>query len=149
MAPWKYSPEKIQGVNKEKMKQMQRHFPGRSVNILWHYLVFIHRCNFKGRLDESDSEIILEMLGGPMYDAAAFKAMESPLLETMISLRTELKQKDLKCFHDLDKVQRSIADQMERARDSSHRVTTVDEGRANEYIVFFREQKKLKERGGT
>jgi hypothetical protein len=137
MAPWKYSVDKLQGANQGKMKAMTK-FPGHSPVIHWHYLVFIHRCNFKGLLDPSDSETILEMLGGPMYDEAAFKAMESPLLEMMISLRTELKQKDLKCFYDLDKIQFLISDQMKRAKDSSHRVIITNEGRANEYILFSR-----------
>jgi hypothetical protein len=136
MKPWTYLPHNTH--NNEKMKYLQGRYPGTEPKILWQYLVFLHRCNFKGRLDPDDSKTLLAMLRGPMYSEAAFTAMETPLLNKLIALRTELKEKHPTRYWKLNDHWGAIARQMQRVRDSGHRAVKPDEGRANEYLVFAR-----------
>ena len=122
----------------EKMKSLLDCFPGTDPKFHWQYLVFLHRCNFKGRLEKEDTETILKMLQGPMYSEAAFVAMETPLLNMLINLRSELEGKIPEKYWKHSNNWGAIARQMQRARDSSHRAVKQDEGRANEYLVFAR-----------
>jgi hypothetical protein len=128
------------GENADKMKNMQRYFPAHPPRIHWHYLVLIHRCAFKGRLDTDDTETLLQMLQGPMYDEAAFVAMETPLLTMLVSLRSELQATNRDRYYQYDGVWQKLIDAMQRTKDSSHRALGADGGRANEYLVFFRSQ---------
>ena len=73
-----------------------------------------------------------------MYTEAAFVAMETPLLNTLIALRSELMDKDIDQYFVYEQRWVDIAHQMGRARDSSHRVLNEEEGRANEYFVAAR-----------
>ena len=75
-----------------------------------------------------------------MYDEAAFVAMETPLLNKLVALRSELEEKYPARYWKLNDHWAAIARQMQRARDSSHRAVKPDEGRANEYFVFARSQ---------
>jgi hypothetical protein len=136
MKPWKYTPHNTH--NNEKMKYLQERFPDTPPRILWQYLVFLHRCNFKGRLDREDTKTLLDMLQGPMYDEAAFVAMETPLLNKLIALRSELEEKRPARYWQHNDRWGAVARQMQRARDSSHRALDGG-GRANEYFVFARE----------
>ena len=138
MKPWKYLPYNTH--NNEKMKYLQERFPDTEPKFLWQYLVFMHRCNFKGRLDKEDTKTILTMLQGPMYNEAAFVAMETPLIDKLVSLRSELEAKHPKKYWRLDDHWGAIARQMQRTRDSSHRAVKPDEGRAIEYFVFARSE---------
>ncbi len=138
MRPWKFPSD--YGNNASKMSNMRRHFPETRPQIHWQYLVLLHRCNFEGRLDKEDTQTLLDMLQGPMYDEAAFVEMETPLLNTLVTLRSELQITNPKRYYQHDKAWWQIADQMQRVRDSSHRALNPDEGRANEYLVFFRSQ---------
>ena len=139
MKPWKYLPHNAH--NEKKMKYLRGHFANTDPKILWQYLVFLYRCNFNGRLDREDTKTILDMLQGPMYDEAAFIAMETPLLNKLIALRTELEEKHPTRYWRLNDHWSAIARQMQRARDSGHRDVKTDEGRANEYLVFARNMK--------
>ncbi len=136
MKPWKYQPHNAH--NNDKIKYLQGRFPGTDPTILWQYLVFLHRCNFKGRLEKEDTRTILAMLQGPMYSEAAFIAMETPLISKLTALRAELEQKHPTRYWRLNDHWAAIARQMQRPRDSSHRAVKPDEGRANEYLVFAR-----------
>lgn len=78
------------------------------------------------------------MLQGPMYSEAAFVAMETPLINTLVALRTELEKKDPRRYWQLNDHWGAVARQMQRARDSSHRSLVPDQGRVNEYLVFAR-----------
>ena len=102
----------------------------------------LHRCGFEGNLRKDDSEALHRMLGGPMYDEEAFMAMEAPLLECLISLREELKSVKPVLYTKYVKKWGDITWQMERPRDSGHRKLTKDEGRRNEYIIFFQNQQR-------
>ncbi len=135
---WKYTPGNI--YNNEKMRQMRECFPGFEPRFHWQYLVFLHRCNFNGRLEKEDTKTILKMLQGPMYNEDAFVAMETPLLNKLIALRSELEEKHPEQYWKHNDNWGAIARQMQRARDSSHRAVKQDEGRANEYFVFARAQ---------
>ena len=134
MKAWKYTP----GFNEEKMRSLQERFPDTDPKIHWQYLVFLHRCNFKGRLDQEDTKTLFKMLSSPMYTEAAFVAMETPLLNVLVQLRTELEEKNPTKYWQLNDKWSSIARQMQRARDSSHRAVKPEEGRANEYFVYAR-----------
>jgi hypothetical protein len=136
MKAWDF--ESGSGFNADKMRDLRALFPAAEPLILWQFLVFLHRCNFQGTLNIEDTQAILNMLQGPMYTEAAFVAMETPLLNTLIALRAELKEKDPAQYLKQERHWMMVADQMERARDSSHRVFNQDEGRANEYIVAAR-----------
>ena len=136
MKPWKYQPHDTH--NNEKMKYLQGRFPDTEPTILWQYLVFLHRCNFKGRLDRYDTKTILAMLQSPMYSEASFVAMEAPLLHRLTALRSELEQKSPTRYWQLNDRWAAIARQMQRSRDSSHRAVRPEEGRANVYLVFAR-----------
>lgn len=136
MRPWKYQPHNTH--NNEKMKYLQERFPDTDPKFLWQYLVFLHRCNFRGRLSQEDTDTILTMLQGPMYTEAAFVAMETPLLNRLIALRIELEEKHPARYWQLNDRWAAIARQMQRSRDSSHRAVRPEEGRANEYLVFAR-----------
>ncbi len=136
MKPWTYLPHNTH--NNDKMKYLQGRFPGTDPKIMWQYLVFLHRCNFKGRLDKDDSKTLLAMLCGPMYSEAAFVAMETPLLNKLIALRAELKEKHPSKYWQLNNRWHAIASQMQAVRDSTHRAVKPDEGRANEYLACAR-----------
>jgi hypothetical protein len=124
--------------NSEKMRRLRDKHPTVPEKTLWQYLVFLHRCNFNGRLRSGDTNAIFKLLQGPMYTEAAFVAMENPLLERLSSLRFELEESDpimfsssfLRHWHNL-------VDQMERVRDSSH-IKLGDDGRSNEYFAYVR-----------
>ena len=73
-----------------------------------------------------------------MYNEAAFVAMETPLLNMLVTLRMELQEKNPACYWQLSHHWAAIARQMQRPRDSAHRVVNPEEGRANEYFVFAR-----------
>ena len=77
-----------------------------------------------------------------MYDEAAFVAMETPLLNKLVALRSELEEKYPARYWKHNDHWAAIARQMQRARDSSHRAAVkLDEGRVNEhYFVFARSQ---------
>jgi hypothetical protein len=139
MKAWAYMSDIVYN-NAEKMRSLQIRFPGTDHKIHWQYLVFLHRCNFKGRLEKEDAETLLKMLGGPMYDEAAFVAMETPLLNKLVALRSELEEKYPARYWKHNDHWAAIARQMQRARDSSHRAVKPDDGRANEYFVFARSQ---------
>ena len=79
---------------------------------------------------------MLQMLQAPMYSEAAFVAMETPLINTLVELRTELEKKYPRQYWKLNDHWGAVAKQMQRDRDSSHRSLVPDQGRANEYIVF-------------
>ena len=134
MKAWKSGAE----FNMEKMRSLQDRFPDVDTETRWLYLVFLHRCNFKGRLETEDSRTLIKMLQYPMYNEAAFVAMEKPLLTTIISLRADLKEKHPQHYWQLSHHWAAIARQMQRPRDSAHRVVKPEEGRANEYFVFAR-----------
>jgi hypothetical protein len=136
MKPWRYQPHNAH--NNDKIKYLQGRFPGTAPKILWQYLVLLHRCNFNGRLDKEDTKTILAMLQGPIYTEAAFVAMETPLLNKLIALRAELKEKHPTRYWRLNDRWGAIASQMRLIRDSSHRAVKPDEGKANEYLVFAR-----------
>ena len=136
MMPWKYTPD--HGDNAGKMKTMRRYFPGFPPHIHWQYLVLLHRCSFKGKLEKEDTKTLLEMLQGPLYDETAFVATETPLLNALMSLRQELQVKNPKRYYEHDTVWWQIAVQMHRHRDSSHIAPNPDAGRSNEYLAFFR-----------
>ena len=124
--------------NTEKMRSLQKHFAGTEPRVHWQYLVFLHRCNFNGRLEKEDTDTILKMLQGPMYNEAAFVAMETPLINLLISLRSELEGKHPAQYWQHNHHWGAVARQMQLDRDSSHRAVNPDEGRANEYFVFAR-----------
>ena len=126
--------------NTEKMSVLKDHFADIEPSIHWQYLVFLHRCNFKGKLKKEDTYTILKMMQGPMYNEAAFVAIEMPLLDKLISLRSELEEISPVLYWQHNDHWAAIARQMQRARDSSHRAVKPDEGRANEYFVFARSQ---------
>ncbi len=71
MKAWKSGVE----FNTEKMRSLQERFPEVDAKTHWLYLVFLHRCNFKGRLETEDSKILFKMLQSPMYSEDAFVAM--------------------------------------------------------------------------
>jgi hypothetical protein len=134
MKAWKAGKE----FNTEKMKSLQDRFPDVDTETHWQYLVFLHRCNFKGRLDTEDSKTLIKMLQSPMYNEAAFIAMETPLLTTIATLRTELEEKHPQLYWQHHHHWAAIAQQMQRQRDSTHRAVRPEDGRANEYFVFAR-----------
>ena len=136
MKAWDF--ESKNGFNADKMKNLRRYFPAARPLIHWQFLVFLHRCNFQGTLDLKDTQAVLNMLQEPMYTEAAFVAMETPLLNTLIALRSELMDKDIDQYFVHEQRWVDIAHQMGRARDSSHRVLNEEEGRANEYFVAAR-----------
>lgn len=136
MKAWKYIPGNVH--NDEKMRQLRSRFSGVEPIFHWQYLVFLHRCNFNGKLEKEDTKFFFKMLKGPMYNEAAFIAMETPLLNRLIALRSELEEKHPEKYWKFNDHWGAIARQMQRARDSSHRSVKQDEGRANEYFVFAR-----------
>jgi hypothetical protein len=138
MKAWDFESKSGLTGNSEKMKDLRALFPATEPLILWHFLVFVHRCNFQGTLDPMDTQAVLNMLQGPMYTEAAFVAMETPLLNKLITLRSELKDKDINQYFVYEERWDAMAYQMRRARDSSHRVLKQGEGRANEYFVAAR-----------
>ena len=141
MKVWKYTKEKHE-MNLDKMNYMQRHFPEFKAEDHWNYEVVLHRCGFEGRLEKPDARALLEMLRGPMYSEEAFVAMETPLIDLLVSLRSELEAKNPDLYWKYDKKWWNIADQMDRARDSSHRELKEGLGRKNEYIAFHQQQQK-------
>ena len=64
--------------------------------------------------------------------------METPLLNTLIALRSELKDKDINQYFVYEERWDAMAYQMRSVKDSTHRVLNEDEGRANEYIIAAR-----------
>jgi hypothetical protein len=84
------------------------------------------------------SSTILKMLQGPMYSNNAFTSMETPLLNTLIALRSELEEKYPEKYWEHRHRWMGVVVQMQRARDSSHRDLDPDSGRANEYLVYAR-----------
>jgi hypothetical protein len=60
----------------------------------------------------------------------------------MVSLRSELKSTNLALFNEYRKHRSRTVEQLERKRDSSHRIIDPDDGRTNEYILFFESQKR-------
>ncbi len=136
MKAWDFESGRV--FNADKMRHLRDNFPLTDPLYHWHYLVFLHRCNFQGTLRQKDTQAILNMLQEPMYTEAAFVAMETPLINTLIALRAELKEKDLAQYLNQERHWLTVADQMDRIRDSSHRVLTHDEGRAIEYFIAAR-----------
>jgi len=139
MKVWRYTKEKHE-MNREKMNYMQRHYPEFEAVDHWNYEVFLHRCGFEGRLEKPDARALLQMLRGPMYSEEAFVAMETPLLDLLVSLRAELEATNPERYWQYDKKWFYITDQMNRVRDSSHRKLKEGVGRKNEYIAFFQHQ---------
>ncbi len=123
--------------NSEKMRRLREKYPMVTENTHWQYLVFLHRCNFNGRLKSEDIDAIFKLLQGPMYTEAAFVAMENPLLERLSSLRFELEEKYPIMFSSFVRHWHNLVDQMERVRDSSH-IKLGDDGRSNEYFAYVR-----------
>ena len=97
----------------------------------------LHRCGFKGKLGSDDAKTLHRMLEGDMYDEEAFRAMETPLIELLVSLRGELKSADRVLYGVYERKWFEMSDQMWRKRDSSHRELKEGQGRRNEYIIFF------------
>jgi hypothetical protein len=129
MDTWKYIPGN--GFNDRKMKKIRDCFPGTESRIHWQYLVFLHRCNFNGRIDADDTEACLKMLQEPMYNEAAFIAMETPLLEKLVSLRSELEEKNHGKYQMHCCRWEYVGYQMERTRESKSRGAA----KANEYFA--------------
>ena len=136
MKAWEF--ESGSGFNADKMRHLRDSHPSIDPLFHWQYLVFLHRCNFQGTLDKKDTRAILNMLQGPMYTEATFVAMETPLINTLIALRAELKEKDFAQYLKQERHWMMVADQMQSVKDSTHRVFNQDEGRANEYIIAAR-----------
>jgi hypothetical protein len=124
--------------NAGKIRSLQKNFANTDPKVLWQYLVFLHKCNFNGRLTVDDTNTVLKMLQGPMYNEAAFIAMETPLLNSLIALRSELEDKFHKKYWEHRRRWGEIVRQMQRARESSHRELDPNSGRANEYFVAAR-----------
>lgn len=139
MKVWKYTKDKHE-LNQDKMNSLQEKFPEFKAEDHWNYEVFLHRCGFEGRLENSDARSLLEMLSGPKYSEEAFVAMETPLVDLLVSLRSELEATKPELYWKYDKKWWSITDQMFRARDSSHRELKMGLGRKNEYIAFHQQQ---------
>ena len=136
MAPWMYSADKY-NMNLDKMIDQQHHHEGFHPRTRWNYEVMLHRCGFKGKLGSDDAKALHRMLEGDMYDEEAFRAMETPLLELLVSLRGELKSADRVLYGVYERKWFEMSDQMWRKRDSSHRKLKEGQGRRNEYIIFF------------
>ena len=141
MQAWAYT-SSLYSLNYYTMHYMQRHFPEFNTQAHWQYQVMIHRCCFDGKIEREQTATIMEILQGSMYNEEAFEAMERPLLELLVSLRSELKSTNLALFNKYRKHRSKTVQQVEWKRDSSHRVTDPDDGRTNEYILFFESQKR-------
>ena len=136
MTPWMYSVDKY-NMNLDKLNNLQRHHEGFHPRTRWNYEVMLHRCGFKGKLGSDDAKALHRMLEGDMYDEEAFRAMETPLLELLISLRVELESVDFDLYTEYERKWIEMSYQMQRKRDSSHRKLEEGQGRRNEYIIFF------------
>ncbi len=148
MQAWAYTPS-LRSLNYYKMHYMQGHFPEFSTEAHWQYRVMLHRCCFDGKIERGQTATIMEMLQGPMYNEEAFDAMERPLLELLVSLRSELKSTNLALFNEYRKHRSKTVEQIGSKRDSNHIDIDPDDGRTNEYILFFESQKRRAAMHGT
>ena len=118
-------------LNKDKIREISQAVPGFKMATYWHYQVFMHRCGFHGVLDDDDKRELLRMLEGPQYDENAFVAVETSLSRLIHSLILDLETNNPSIYFQRVDEWNQIADQMKRARDSSHGSRLP-----NEYIAY-------------